>query len=222
METDPRAPATVIFNPTAGAGRARRRWGAIESAFGDWPTPPQVVRTEGPGHATELAAVASRSGAPLVVAAGGDGTAHETVQGLLAGGTAARGPVFGYLPIGTGCDFATGLGLTAGSAAMARSMPEGRDLEIDVGIAEMSSGGREVRRYFLNAANVGLGPAVAEQVNSRAWLRRSGGPAYLLAAAAALVTARPTRIAWRTDDGREGEEPILNLSVCNGPSFGGG
>ncbi|MFQ5742737.1 MAG: diacylglycerol/lipid kinase family protein [Acidobacteriota bacterium] len=213
---------TLIFNPTAGAGRARRHRAELEAELQRWPFPPEVVETEGRGHATELAMAAVHSGASMVIAAGGDGTAHETVQGLLTAADGKRETTFAYLPLGTGCDFATSLGLPHDLRAVARGLPHGRDLRIDVGVAEQSGRDGVCPRYFLNAANVGLGPEVAARVAKSRWLRQLGTPAYLLAAIPALIKVRPQEVCWRTDEGLSGAGPLLNLSACNGPSFGGG
>jgi len=62
-----------------------------------------VVRTEGPGHGTELAARAARDGVARVVAVGGDGTVHDVANGLLRHESDVT---LGVVPIGTGNDFA--------------------------------------------------------------------------------------------------------------------
>ncbi len=66
--------------------------------------------TKGLGRASELAVEAAQEGYPLVVAVGGDGTANETVNGLMQLPPHRR-PAFGQLPAGTGNDFARNVGL---------------------------------------------------------------------------------------------------------------
>jgi diacylglycerol kinase family enzyme len=78
------------------------------------------------------------------------------------------------------------------------------------------------RRYFLNAANVGLGPAVARRVKESPRLVKLGKLAYVLASVRELSAARPQPLSWRTDAGETGRQPVLNLFVCNGPSLAGG
>lgn len=214
------ADVTVILNPTAALGRAARRWTELGPVVRGLGTGVEVLETGAPGHATDLATESRRRGRAMVVAAGGDGTAHEVVQGLL-GADGDQGPcTFAYLPIGTGCDFARGLGLGDDPVGIARGLTAGEDVQVDVGRADFPA--VDAPRYFLNAANVGLGPFVAHRVGRSRWLRRFGAPAYLIAAGVALLRARPVDISWTADrDGRH-DEPILNLSVCNGPSFGGG
>lgn len=226
----------VILNPAAAAGRGEARWQLVEPIVTGWREPPRIVRTEGPGDASRIARRARDAACPMVVAAGGDGTAHEVVQGLLGAEGNQGSTSFAYLPLGTGCDFARGLGLAEDASAIARDLAAGADeRHVDVGRIELLESGRGDGgsgepcrrgdggvRYFLNAANVGLGPAVALRVSRSRWLRRMGGSAYLLAAVERLLRARPIAVRWAVDGGEPRQEPLLNLSVCNGPSFGGG
>ncbi len=238
-ESDERG-TTVIFNPAAGAGRAGRRRLLLEQSFNRWAAKPRIVETERPGHATELAREAASRGEGMVIAAGGDGTAHEAIQGLLdRGGPTGAGdtldpasgtgpeevsdlPVFAYLPLGTGCDFAIALNLTRDIAKLAEQLEHGEDVRIDVGVAELSNPAGQTTRYFINAANIGLGPQVADHVRRSLWLRRWGKLAYVFATLIALPGARPRRLIWRTDEGLEGDRRVFHLSACNGPTFGGG
>jgi len=215
-------PAAIILNPTAGAGRGRRARSILEAAAGAWSPRPRLMITAAPGDATALARRCSEEGAGLVIAAGGDGTAHEVVRGLMEfAGAGGAPPTFGYVPLGTGCDLAIALGLPREPGGLLEDLRAGSDVRIDVGELE-TEGPRPQRRWFLNAANVGLGPIVAERVASSPRLRRWGTPAYLVAAARALLRMSPRDLSWETDEGRVGEGPVVNLSVCNGPSFGGG
>ena len=218
----PQEPAVIILNPTAGHGRAAKTWASIRSELRYWRTLPRVIETDEEGHATELALAAVAHGSSLIIAAGGDGTAHEVVQGIMEAGGGQSGVAFAHLPLGTGCDLATGLGLPRNPVGMLRKLRKGRDLHIDVGVADLSRHGDTVRRYFFNAANIGLGPAVARRLRDGVWYRSVGTLAYSLATMQELLTARPHQISWLTDDGRAGETLVLNLVISNGPSVAGG
>ena len=111
----------VITNPAANRGRCGAAVAALCSAQ---PAAPGVrwVSTDRPGHATELATIAARNGCRIVVAAGGDGTAHEIVNGLMTVPAAQR-PALGLLPLGSGNDLAFNCGLLdAPPAALQRNM----------------------------------------------------------------------------------------------------
>ncbi len=218
----PQEPAVIILNPTAGHGRAAKTWASIRNELRYWRTSPRVVETDAAGHASELARAAVAAGSSLIVAAGGDGTAHEVVQGIMEAGGGQSGAAFAHLPLGTGCDLATGLGLPRNPVGMLRKLRKGRDLYIDVGVVDLSHDGDTVRRYFFNAANIGLGAAVARRLRDGVWYRGVGTFVYSLATVHELLAARPYQISWHADDGRAGETLILNLTISNGPSVAGG
>lgn len=216
------APAVLILNPTASRGRAGRAWRKLAPELRHWSPAPEVVATERAGHGAELARAAVASGAGLVIAAGGDGTAHEVVQGLMEAGAPAHGTAFAHLPLGTGCDLARGLGLPTDPRGILRNLRGGPARYIDIGIADMSAGGGAVRRYFLNAATVGLGPAVARRVKGSTTLQRLGRYAYTVASLREIFSARACPISWQTDNGLGGDEPVLHMFINNGPSVAGG
>lgn len=216
------SPPVLILNPTARRGRAKRTWARVRNELRYWRTMPEVVETQHAGHGTELARRASAEGASLVIAAGGDGTAHEVVQGLMEVEAGASGTAFAHLPLGTGCDLARGLGLPTNPSGILRGLRKGKNTYLDVGVADMSVGAETVRRYFLNAATVGLGPAVARRVKGSRALQRFGRHAYKLASLQELFSARPYQISWQTDDGREDDALVLHMFISNGPSVAGG
>ena len=216
------SPPVLILNPTARRGRAQRTWARVRNELRSWRTMPEIMETQYAGHGTELAKHAAAAGASLVIAAGGDGTAHEVVQGLMEAQAGASGTAFAHLPLGTGCDLARGLGLPTNPSGILRGLRQGKDTYLDVGVADMSVGAETVRRYFLNAATVGLGPSVARRVRGSRWLQRFGKHAYALASLQEIFSARPYQISWHTDDGRKDDGLVLHMFISNGPSVAGG
>ena len=79
------AKAILIVNPAAAAGRAGRRWPAIDRLARASGLDFEAVLTTRPGEATEIARRAVRESRPLVVAVGGDGTVYEVVNGFFDG-----------------------------------------------------------------------------------------------------------------------------------------
>ncbi|MGD8818213.1 MAG: diacylglycerol kinase family lipid kinase [Acidobacteriota bacterium] len=215
-------PPVLILNPAAGRGRAAREWARVRDELRSWRTMPEVIETTHAGHGTELAKQAAAKGTSLVIAAGGDGSAHEVVQGLMEVDAGATGTAFAHLPLGTGCDLARGLGLPRDPCGILAGLAEGRHAHLDIGIADMSMGVDTVRRYFLNAATVGLGPTVARRVKASPQLQRFGRHAYTIASLQEIFTARPYQLSWRTDNGQEGDGLVLHMFINNGPSVAGG
>jgi diacylglycerol kinase (ATP) len=103
----------VIANPRSGRGRAGAGLAGIERALRDAGLGYRIARTAGRGHATELAREALRDGGRYLVAAGGDGTVHEVVNGMLDddGRPVAADAVLGVVACGSGCDFVRTFGL---------------------------------------------------------------------------------------------------------------
>ena len=73
----------VILNPTAGKGHAEKRIPEIESFFFQHKIPYEIILTEHPGHAIKLAEKYAIMEDVLIVAAGGDGTINEIINGLM-------------------------------------------------------------------------------------------------------------------------------------------
>ncbi len=158
----------VIFNPTAGKHRARRRLAKLRERWGS-----HVVfqPTTHAHHAVALAEEAARADFGIVVAAGGDGTVHEVANGLLRAG---RSDVrFGILPIGSANDYA----FSVASASTGTPGP----LIVDVGRVSRP-GGREA--YFVCCLGLGLNGAVTLESRRIAFLQ--GMALYGLATLRAL------------------------------------
>jgi diacylglycerol kinase family enzyme len=73
----------IIVNPTAGRGAGKRAVPLIEQTLRDYDLDFDLVHTEYPWHAAELAQQAATTGYDIVVAVGGDGTANEVLNGLM-------------------------------------------------------------------------------------------------------------------------------------------
>ncbi len=144
--------AVIIGNPKAGrAGREDylKRYAEILRSGG---LNVEVWPTERPQHATELAALA---GARLVIAAGGDGTVNEVVNGLETDAT------LGILPLGTANVMARELGLPLKAEAACKRILAGRERRIDVGVATDRKG-RD--RRFTCMAGLGFDAHVVNEV----------------------------------------------------------
>ena len=211
---------TVILNPKAGRGRAGNqrmnleKWldeatkQSYEHTGKQWKWDLQI--TQGPGNAIDLARQASQSGAHLVVAAGGDGTLNEVVNGIV--GTEAR---LGLLPLGTGNDFARCLGLEPDLQSNVMLLMEGAERPIDLGKVII-----DTPRYFLNIAGCGFDALVAERAN-RGFPFLHGTAAYLAAVGHALLHMRPANFTLSLD-GTTYRTRALMCSVANATSYGGG
>jgi diacylglycerol kinase (ATP) len=201
----PHAERCVIFNPAAGKQRAGRR---LDQIARQWRGHVDFLPTTHSGHAVELARQAALDGYPMVVAAGGDGTAHEVINGLML---AQRPDVrFSIIPIGSANDYAHSLGLDhAGTAPPLRRVDVGRVRE---------PGGRA--KFFACCLGLGLNGAVTWE--SRRIKRLQGVALYGLATLRAMVYHyRFPTMQMTIDDAPMWETPTLLFTALIGKREGG-
>ena len=143
-----------------------------------------LVISERPGHAIEIAAQAVAGGGRHVLAVGGDGTVNECANGIFRQHAVPTAEVtLGVMPIGTGNDWARGLGVPKDYAAVAALMAAGTSRLHDVGLAEFGDGSR---RHFVNVAGLGFDAHVVEALPDRTL----GPLAYLVGLAKGLLGYR--------------------------------
>ena len=147
--------AIIIGNPKAGRHRGKDHLKRCAEILRSGGLIVEVWPTERPQHATELASLA---GARLVVAAGGDGTVNEVVNGLETDAT------LGILPLGTANVLARELGLPLNAEAACERILAGKKRRIDVGVATDRKG-RE--RRFTCMAGIGFDAHVVNEVTPR-------------------------------------------------------
>src|SRR5437879_7761869 len=111
----------AIVNPAAGGGRSAKLAGPALARLLEKGLKVDVIASTGPGHAVQLAREAYGQGYRRFLAVGGDGTAHEILNGVFAGRTADQRVALGFLPRGTGNSFLRDL--TKDGAAVRRVEP---------------------------------------------------------------------------------------------------
>jgi len=195
-----------IFNPNSGRNRQRPRLaGAIREFIAARSLDAHLATTEGPGHATELARAAVRSGHDLVVAVGGDGTMNEVAQGLI------HTPVaLALVPCGSGNGLALHLGLPRSplGALQLATGTERRIVALDTGTANGLP--------FVNAMGLGFDADVSQRFNG---LTRRGLPAYIRVACAALRNLRSEHCIVTAGAHRETLDVLL-IAVANSDQYG--
>jgi diacylglycerol kinase (ATP) len=218
--TSPFGPLVVIANPRSGRGKVGAQLPKIERILKDGGLGYRIVRTTHPGHATEAARDALLGGERYLVAAGGDGTVHEVVNGMLQDDQPiAEDAVLGVVAAGSGCDFVKSFGLPGDAVQAARHLVGDRVRSIDVGKVTFTSGAVEMTRYFPNIAEAGLGGAVVARASRLAGFL---GPAkYFCGFWLTLPGFRPAMV--RLDaDGQAFAWRAHNVVVANCRFYGGG
>src|SRR6202022_3128975 len=108
----------AIVNPAAGGGRSAKLAGPALVRLREGGIGVNVIASTGPGHAVDLAREAYTQGYRRFIAVGGDGTAHEILNGIFTrAGTKARVSL-GFLPLGTGNSFLRAFTQNAADAAL--------------------------------------------------------------------------------------------------------
>ena len=147
--------AVIIGNPNSGSAGDEGYLEGFAGVLRAGGLEVEVLNTERPDHATELAAAA---GDRLVVAAGGDGTVNEVVNGL------SKDATLGILPLGTANVLARELGLPLEPRGACERILTGSAFRMDVGVA---TDGRGTERRFACMAGIGFDADVVREVTPR-------------------------------------------------------
>jgi YegS/Rv2252/BmrU family lipid kinase len=150
---------------------------------------------------------AVRSGAPMVIVGGGDGSLSAAVDELVG-----RDCVFALLPLGTANSFARSLGIPLDLDGAVETIVTGRRRRVDLGVIDGD--------YYANGAAIGLSPLIGATVphELKRWLGRFG---YLLWAVWSIYRFRPFRLVVETESGERHEMEALEVRIANGAFHGG-
>lgn len=202
----------VIFNPAARGNKARHFRRHLDDLAGQ----SAFKATAAPGDARRLAAEAVADGFDFIVAAGGDGTVNEVLNGL---GDAPNGFArarFGVLPLGTINVFARELKIPLRYDRAWEVLRRGNEMKIDLPRVEFYADGKTERRYFVQLAGAGFDARAIELVDFS--VKKKIGPmAYIIAGLRALGEAKP-KITVRAGGQDVAGELVL---AGNGKYYGG-
>ena len=202
----------VIFNPTARGERAKRFRRHLDAIGAECALKP----TTAPGGGRALAAEAVREGFEIIVAAGGDGTLNEVLNGIGDGPEGFARARLGVLPLGTINVFAREIGMPLDLRRAWAVIRRGRESAIDLPQVEFGAAGKSQRRWFAQLAGAGLD---AHAVGLVDWnlKKKIGFFAYVVAA---LKAMRATQSKISTEDVLQpmtGEQVLIG----NGRLYGG-
>jgi diacylglycerol kinase (ATP) len=196
----------IIFNPSARGEKSQRLRHFLESKAGKNVT---LAPTLCAGDATRLAAEGIATGHEIIVAAGGDGTINEVVNGLRLTGT-----TLGVIPLGTANVFARELGIPLRFEDAWRVLEAGVERTVDLGVAEFNG----QRRFFVQLAGIGLDARAVRNVNWK--LKKRIGPLAYIWATWLAIGQQPADIeVHTTETGLAGRGAIV--LVGNGRYYGG-
>lgn len=202
----------VIFNPTAKGDKARR----FREHLGNVSARCALKPTTGPGDARQLCSAAISDGFELIVAAGGDGTVNEVLNGFADAHNGFRRARLGVLPLGTVNVFARELLIPRDLGRAWDCLQNGKETSVDLPNVEFQIGTARHKRYFAQLAGAGLDARAIQLVH---WpLKKRVGPlAYVIAGLQAIIENAPS-IEVKAPDFRERGALVL---VGNGTLYGG-
>ncbi|MEI6345219.1 MAG: diacylglycerol kinase family protein [Verrucomicrobiota bacterium] len=198
----------IILNPAAHSDRAS----SLEEEIHSLSDGVEVRLSRMPGDAEQIARNALKENFSTIIAAGGDGTINEVVNGIVSSGIS--GVSLGILPVGTMNVFALELGIPLNSISKAWEIIQNGNLRhIDLPRCESGDG----LRYFVQLAGVGLDAEVVRRTSRQS--KKTFGPVSYLLSLTQVALRKPSRITMESHDGKLREGSFVLLG--NGRFYGG-
>ncbi len=215
-----------IVNSNAGHGKAGLTWQKIK-AHPLFPSElSHTIKTENAAQGRDKTSHILRTvkNPVLIVAVGGDGTLHQVVNGFFEYGKIINSTgALGFLPIGTGCDFARNFGVPQTIEELLLALDKPIIKNIDVGHVKYTSlEGLPTERYFINMLNIGIGGLVAKEVQAsmKKWgaflfyFKDSIKGILKFKACNVIVKGQNQEVIYK--------ESFQNIAIANGIFCGGG
>lgn len=201
--------ARLIYNPTSGREEMKRRLADILDRLDSAGIETSSHATKGEGDATREAADAVERGYDLVIAAGGDGTINEVINGMAGRDNL---PPLGIFPLGTTNDFARALGISKNWEDYCDLVIRGQTRAIDVGKAN--------DRYFINIAGGGTLTELTYEVPSKL-KTMIGQLAYYLKGIEKMVSLTPQELIINASGHEAIHDEFMVFLIANSNSVGG-
>ena len=214
----------IIVNKKSRSGRGEKLWPVIEGELERRRTEFRVYPTKYHGSARETAARLTAKGVwnpdDVLLAIGGDGTANEAVDGI----TSLSDVKFGYIPTGSGNDFARGAGIPSDPLQALEAVLKGEEKEINIGTALLGS----QKRRFLVSTGIGFDAgicheALASKIKNTLNRLHLGKLTYVMIALRQLFYLEPFTLDAALENGEHRSfENVLFAVAMNFPYEGGG
>jgi diacylglycerol kinase (ATP) len=209
----------IIANPTAGHGNGLRAIPKIERALTKHGLAYELVCTERPWHAVKITRQSAADGFDVVVAAGGDGTVNEVINGLMLSRQAyGHAPALGVLCAGRGNDFASSVGIPEDLDQACQVLAAGHRRLIDIGC--VYGGNYPQGRYFGNCVGVGFDAMTTIEVAKLP--RWCGFFSFLLGVFKTAFIYNKAPLATIEYDEHTLTQRSLMISMMNGRQLGDG
>jgi len=205
----------AIVNPAAGGGRSGKLARPAIARLREKGLPLDVIASTGPGHAVELASEAYSQGYRRFIAIGGDGTAHEILNGIFAGRKINERISLGLLPLGTGNSFLRDFGQNGAESSM-EALLAGRTRPVD--LLRLTHATGDI--FSFNLFSLGFTADVAVLTNRT--FKPLGHLGYLLGVFLRVVHLRRRAFVLRCDDDTAWDERRCLFLAFSNSKFTGG
>jgi len=205
----------AIVNPAAGRGRTVKLAGAQLARLRESGLLVDVIASTGPGHAAQLAREACAQGYWRFLAVGGDGTAHEILNGVFGRETLAERIELGFLPLGTGNSFLRDFTKDSSNSSI-EALLAGRKRRVDLLRLRHASG----TVYSFNLLSVGFTADVGALTNRM--FKPFGHLGYLLGVFVRVVQLKRRGFRMRSDSDNSWDERRCLFLTFNNSKYTGG
>jgi YegS/Rv2252/BmrU family lipid kinase len=205
----------AIVNPAAGGGKSAKLAGPALARLREKGLHIDVIASTGPGHAVQLAREAYGQGYRKFLAVGGDGTAHEILNGVFARNPAPERISLGFLPLGTGNSFLRDF-TDAGAEASVGALIANRTRPVD--LIRLTHAAGEI--FSFNILSIGFTADVGALAN-RAF-KPLGQLGYLFGVFVRVVQLKRRAFVLRSDDETEWDDRRSLFLAFNNSKYTGG
>ncbi len=205
----------AIVNPAAGGGRSAKLAGPALVRLREGGIGVDVIASTGPGHAVDLAREAYTQGYRRFIAVGGDGTAHEILNGVLLSSAMPERISLGLLPLGTGNSFLRDF-TNDGAESSLQAILANRKRAVD--LIRLTHAGGHI--YSFNLLSVGFTADVGALTNR--YFKTLGHFGYLLGVFVRVAQLRRRVFALRCDDDKDWDERRCLFLTFNNSKYTGG
>ena len=206
-------PIPLFINPAAGRGRARHLATSIRNLLADSGVACEEIHSNAVGDIEYKVFAAASAGADRIIVAGGDGSVHEAVNGVLRSGSKSA---LGVIPVGTGNDFAKACSIPLHWEKAAKLLADRVSVDTP---SRYIDAGRMNDRYFANGAGIGFDAKINQIARSNRL--PLGDLVYLIAVFQGVWDGVITPDVKLSYDNVDYVGPLTLVEVCNGPSVGG-
>ena len=212
-----------IVNPRAGSGKTMYLWVPAENRLAKLGIPYVTAYTDHKRHATALAYDAAEDGFRRIIAVGGDGSVHETLNGIMRwcddNGVDPAEFTLGVAPIGSGNDWIKSLGVPHSMDEVITLIARNNTGVMDV-VGVRSQSGKLC--YMANIGGAGFDSHVCKRVNLQKESGARGKKIYLNALRQTMFSLKAINLRIIADDRMIYEGPVYSFALGNGRYSGSG